>query len=226
MIKKKDKRTNLKACGVAKEVYKMIETNLEYLDLDNDHRVILFTSSNSEEGKTSTIANLGRSFAESDKKVIIVDCDLRKPQIYNHFNIPNNPGLTNVLINRLDYKKVVLSVTEYNTLSVLPAGELPPDPIKFLNSDTFVNLIEQLKKDYDYIFIDSPPLLTVADTSILFKKVDGIVFIVASGQTKKEDLRKAKKTLNLTKANLIGTILTKTEISVNKYNQYYNYSAR
>jgi len=226
MIKKKTKRTDLKACGVAKEVYKMIETNLEYLDLDNEHKVILFTSSNSEEGKTSTIANLGITFAESGKKVIIVDCDLRKPQIFSHFNIPNNPGLTNILVNKMNYKKVVSKENEHDTLNILTAGELPPDPIKFLNSDLYIDLIEQLKKDYDYVFIDSPPILTVADTSALIKNVDGVVFVAASGQTKKDELRKAKKVLELTKANLIGTILTKVEISSSKYEKYYDYSAR
>ena len=222
-MKKNDNRNKLKPDGVAKEVYKMIETNFEYLELDSHHKVVLFTSSNSEEGKTSTIANLGKTFAESGKKVIVVDCDLRKPQLYSHFEIPNNPGITNVLVNKLDYKKVISKDSEFNNLSILTAGELPPDPMKFINSDSFVKLLAELKKDYDYVFIDSPPILTVADTSALVKNVDGVLFIVASGQTKKEELKKAKKTLELTKAYIIGTVITKVELTTKKYDQYYNY---
>lgn len=207
------------------ESYKMFRTNLSYMNVDKDNKVILFTSSTTEEGKTTSISNAAVSLAQSGKKVLLVECDLRKARIHTVFDIPQTPGLTNVLAEKKPLSGVVTALEELPNLHVLTSGVLPPDPAETLNTQALATLIEQARNSYDVILLDAPPVLAVTDALILCKQADGVILIVASGESKKDDARKAKKALEKVGAKIMGAVLTKVQVSSKAHYYYYGNKA-
>ncbi|SFU46957.1 capsular exopolysaccharide family [Clostridium sp. DSM 8431] len=169
--------------SISAESYKTLRTNIQYSSFDKEIRTIVVTSSEPGEGKSTTSGNLAFAFAQSDKKTIIIDCDLRKPSLHKKFKISNTSGLSDVLIGRV---KVDEAVHEYSkNLDVLTSGKLPPNPLEMLGSKTMENLVKALKSQYDIIILDSSPLQAVTDSQILSAKADGTVLVVRAGKTKK-----------------------------------------
>ena len=169
--------------SISAESYKTLRTNIQYSSFDKEIRTIVVTSSEPGEGKSTTSGNLAFAFAQSDKKTIIIDCDLRKPSLHKKFKISNTSGLSDVLIGRV---KVDEAVHEYSkNLDVLTSGKLPPNPSEMLGSKTMENLVKALKSQYDIIILDSSPLQAVTDSQILSAKADGTVLVVRAGKTKK-----------------------------------------
>ncbi len=207
--------------SLVSESYKMFRTNLNYVNIDQENKVVLFTSTTSEEGKTTSIANTAISIAQTGKKVLLVECDLRKARVHEVFNMAQAPGLTNLLADKKVLSEVVKPLKDLQNLHILTSGPLPPDPSEMLSSHTFEMLIEGAKAEYDTILIDAPPVLTVTDAAILSKLVDGVILIVAMKETKKEAAKKAKKALEQVGANILGVLITKAEI--NKKSAYYYY---
>lgn len=203
------------------ESYKMFRTNLNYMNIDQENRVLLFTSSMTEEGKTTSISNAAVSFALEGKKVLLMECDLRKARIHEVFNLPQFPGLTNLLSEKKSLQSVVKVLDELTNLHVLVSGPLPPDPAEMLGSRAFEKLIEDARNVYDMILIDAPPVLAVTDAAVLSRLADGVVMVLAAKETKKEAARKVKQALEKVGANILGVLLTKTVI--NKDNGYYYY---
>lgn len=212
--------TQMNAGSSVVESYKMFRTNLEYTGIDKDKRVVMFTSASSEEGKTTSICNLGISFAQSGKKTLIVECDLRKARVHDAFEIPKDPGLTTILAQKAVFNDVVNSVESIPNLDIITAGPLPPSPAELLGSESFASFIEGAKNVYDLILIDAPPVLVVTDALIINKIVDGVVLIVASNETKKSTLKKALKNLEQVEAPLAGILITKADMSSGKYYDY------
>lgn len=207
--------------SLVSESYKMFRTNLNYMNIDQENRVLLFTSSMTEEGKTTSISNAAVSFALEGKKVLLVECDLRKARIHEVFNLPQFPGLTNLLSEKKALQSVVKVLDELPNLHVLVSGPLPPDPAEMLGSRAFEKLIEDARNVYDMILIDAPPVLAVTDAAVLSRLADGVVMVLAAKETKKEAARKVKQALEKVGANILGVLLTKTVI--NKDNGYYYY---
>lgn len=207
--------------SLVSESYKMFRTNLNYMNIDQENRVLLFTSSMTEEGKTTSISNAAVSFALEGKKVLLMECDLRKARIHEVFNLPQFPGLTNLLSEKKALQSVVKVLDELPNLHVLVSGPLPPDPAEMLGSRAFEKLIDDARKIYDMILIDAPPVLAVTDAAVLSRLADGVVLVLAAKETKKEAARKVKQALEKVGANILGVLLTKTII--NKDNGYYYY---
>ena len=205
--------------SIAAETYKVLRTNIEYSSYDRDLKILVVTSSQPQEGKSITSGNLALSLAQDDKKVILVDCDLRRPSVHKKFFLSNAVGVTEVVLGR---KSLESAIQKYNlTLDILTSGKVPPNPSEMVGSKNMQNLLNELKEMYDYVILDTPPVLTVTDAQVLSTKVDGVIFVVKSGATKKDDIIQAKSQLDKVNASIVGAILNRVEKSDKK--QYYYY---
>ena len=207
--------------SVISEQYRTIRTNIEYSNVDQDKKTILVTSSDKNEGKTTTVSNLAVSFANLNKKVLLIDCDLRNASIHKMFKINNIYGLTDILAKDRAVDKCIQE-TELENLYVLTAGAIPPNPAEILSSEKMKNLIEDLKNIYDYIFIDTPPIGLVTDAGVLSSFTDGVVLVVKSESVEKKYLEETKKKLDAVDARILGAILNSYKSEQKDYN-YYSY---
>ena len=207
--------------SVISEQYRTIRTNIEYSNVDQDKKTILVTSSDKNEGKTTTVSNLAVSFANLNKKVLLIDCDLRNASIHKMFKINNIYGLTDILAKDRAVDKCIQE-TELENLYVLTAGATPPNPAEILSSEKMKNLIEDLKNIYDYIFIDTPPIGLVTDAGVLSSFIDGVVLVVKSESVEKKYLEETKKKLDAVDARILGAILNAYKSEQKDYN-YYSY---
>ena len=207
--------------SVISEQYRTIRTNIEYSNVDQDKKTILVTSSDKNEGKTTTVSNLAVSFANLNKKVLLIDCDLRNASIHKMFKLNNIYGLTDILAKDRAVDKCIQE-TELKNLYVLTAGATPPNPAEILSSEKMKNLIEDLKNIYDYIFIDTPPIGLVTDAGVLSSFIDGVVLVVKSESVEKKYLEETKKKLDAVDARILGAILNSYKSEQKDYN-YYSY---
>lgn len=207
----------------ASEAYRTLRTNIQFLGPDNPVKTIIVTSAEPGEGKTTSIINLAIVMSQSESKVLLIDGDLRKPQIHKIFGISNQFGLTNILVTGLDYKEGV-SYTYVEGLEILPAGIIPPNPSELLASNKMKQLLSEAGEDYDFVLIDTSPVVVVTDALILSTIVDGTVLVCASGQVSIDGAKRAKELLENVGANIIGVILNKIPINRKSYSQYYYYA--
>lgn len=205
--------------SIAAESYRTLRTNIQYSSFDKQYKTIVVTSSEPGEGKSTTVGNLALSLAQEEKKVLLIDCDLRKPSLHKKFRISNLVGLSDVIIGKEDLSEAVV---RYNkNLSILTSGKVPPNPAEMLGSKTMGSLLEKLKAVYDYIILDTPPVHAVTDAQILSTKSDGIILVIKAGRTKKDSVKDAIGSLKKVNANIIGTVLNSIDNSRNKYYYYY-----
>lgn len=204
------------------ESYKMLRTNINYMNVDTDIKVILVTSSTAGEGKTTTSTNMAITFAKTGKKTLLVECDLRKARVHKICSLPQEPGLTNILTEKTSMAAVIKKIDGVDNLDIITAGHLPPAPAELLASHALENLIDEAKNEYDTIILDAPPVLNVTDAAILQRVCDGIILVVAAGETKKDAVRQAKRNLDKVNARLLGVVLTKIDQKSKGY-YYYGY---
>ncbi|MBT2635499.1 CpsD/CapB family tyrosine-protein kinase [Bacillus sp. ISL-26] len=201
------------------EQYRTIRTNIEFSSVQTHLRSILVTSSVPGEGKSFSAANLAAVFAQQEKKVLLVDADLRKPTIHETYQLENVQGLTNVLVGNASLGETVQK-TLIDNLYVLTSGPTPPNPAELLSSKAMGELIREIYTQYSLVIFDSPPLLAVADGQILANQTDGSVLVVLSGKTKMDTVQKARDALQQSKAKLLGALLNKKKI---KKTEHYSY---
>lgn len=205
--------------SIAAEAYRSLKTNIQYSSFDKEYKTIVITSSNPGEGKSTTSGNLALTLAEGESRVLLVDCDMRKPSMHKNFRVTNTYGIADILLQR---KKVMDVAHMYNkNLSIITAGKVPPNPAEMLGSKAMSAFLEEMKEHFDYIILDTPPVQVVADAQILSTKVDGTIIVVRAGVTKKEDVNDTVNTLKKVNANIIGTVLHAVDSSKNKYYYYY-----
>lgn len=203
------------------ESYRGIRTSIEFSNIDEEMKVITVTSSMQNEGKSTVISNLAVNFANLEKKVLLLEGDLRNPSIHRMFEISNISGLTDILLSNKEFAECV-HCTDVKNLHVLTGGPIPPNPSEMLSSNKMREFISDLKEDYDYIFIDTPPIGIVTDAGIISNYSDGCVFVVGSKQCDVEMAKLARQRLDDVGANIIGAVLNKFETGGSSYN-YYNY---
>ena len=202
------------------EAYRGIRTSIEFSNLDKNLQVITVTSSMQNEGKSTVLANLAVSFANLDKKVLIMEGDLRNPSVHRMFNISNIKGLTDILLQNKVFADCV-HCTDVKNLHVLTCGAVPPNPSEMLSSKKIRDFIESLREYYDYIFIDAPPIGIVTDAGIISTYTDGCIFVVGAGDADIEMAKVSKERLEKVGANILGVVLNKFESS--GASGYYNY---
>ncbi|MGL4848045.1 MAG: CpsD/CapB family tyrosine-protein kinase [Clostridium sp.] len=205
--------------SIPSENYRKLRTNVIYSSFDSELKKILVTSSLPGEGKSTTSSNLAMTFSQADKKTILIDCDLRKPSIHKKFNISNMSGLTDYIVEKKDISKYLIKYNE--NLDILPAGKVSPSPSEMLSSKAMTKLLDDLAEIYDQVIIDSPPVNVVTDAQILATKVDGVIIVVAAGQTKKDSVVMAKESIEKVKGRVLGTVLNKLEVKRDQHYYYY-----
>ncbi|MFP4456641.1 MAG: CpsD/CapB family tyrosine-protein kinase [Clostridia bacterium] len=205
----------------AAEAYRMIRTNLEYTGVDEEKKVLLFTSPRMKDGKTTTISNLAVILANAGERILLIDCDLRKPRIHKVFEIANEIGLTNIIARQQGIENAKKKFSELGNLDLITSGVLPPMPTEILSSAKMGEVLTKLREEYDYILLDTPPILSVADAAALSRYVDGVIIVSALDKTTNDEIKASKRALDRVDANILGVILTFAEN--NKRGYYYNY---
>lgn len=205
----------------ASESFRGIRTGILYSSADNAPQVILVTSSGPGEGKTSCATNLAVTMAQAGSRVLLVDCDMRKPRLHQCFDKPREPGLSDVLVGGKKLQEVIRTTAQEN-LEVLACGHVPPNPSEILSSQKMVQLLEALRKPYTRVVIDSPPLTAVTDAVILSKLVDGVVLVVRTGDTPRPVVRNGVEQLRNVNARILGAVLNAVKTGRDDY-YYYNY---
>ncbi|TKJ44699.1 hypothetical protein CEE34_10855 [Candidatus Aerophobetes bacterium Ae_b3a] len=203
------------------EAYKTLITNLQFTKPDRKPKTIVVTSSIPQEGKTSVVINLAITLASSGEKVLLADADLRVSRVHKIFKLDVSPGLTDLLTNEKSPKDVIHNVEGVNNLDILTSGSLPPNPSDLLRSSRMKNLTLELQKEYDRILFDSPPLLAIADTSILSSNVDGTLLVLGVNEVDRQAAQKAKESLEKVKAHILGLVLNKMKPEDSRYGKYY-----
>lgn len=203
------------------EQFRTLRTNIKFSMPDEPLKTILVTSSTPGEGKSTNAANLGVVFAQEDKRVLIIDADMRKPTLHHTFKTFNKVGLSNILARRSALHEAVQE-TFIVGLDVITSGPIPPNPAELLSSQGLDALLQHVKNDYDIIIIDSPPLLSVTDAQILANKCDGTILILNTGVVDKRAVKKAKALLAASRTKILGVVLNnyKTPSHFNYYEEY------
>ena len=201
------------------EAYRQLRTNIQFASLDRPIKTLLVTSTSPEEGKSTTLANLAITIAQTGKSVILVDCDLRRPSLHQLFGLNNNRGLTGLVIDDTN-KEIPFQDSGIASLRILSSGPLPPNPSELLGSLRMGEIIEQLKSQADYVLLDSPPIIAVTDAAVLATKVDGVLLVIKAGKTKRELAKRAKALLDKVNANLVGVVLNNVKLDANLHHYY------
>lgn len=211
-----------KPASTTSEAFRGLRTNIKFRTMGKEANTFLITSFVPKEGKTFITANLAAAFAQTDKKVLVIDCDLRKPVLHKYFNLENKKGITQLIKGELDIKPTPVTIPN---LSVIVAGGHSQNPAELLSSETFDKTLERLKQGFDLVLIDSPPLFAVADATILMRKsgVDNAILIFRANVTPKKALRRAAKALEDIKEKIVGIVFNGIEIQRGRYGSYYYY---
>jgi len=191
--------------SLAAEAYRALRTSLLYSAVDKPSKAVVVTSPGRKEGKSTTCANLGVVLAQAGKSTLIMDCDLREPDIQKLFGLPNFRGVVNVLAGEHDLQEVWQEPLP--GLKVATTGPLPPNPAELLSTRRFAGLIEQMREAFDYVLIDAPPTGVVSDALILAGQVDGTLLVLDVRKTRKRSLRESRRSLEAVGANLLGTVV-------------------
>ena len=205
--------------SIEAEAYRSLRTNIQYSSFDKKYQTLVVTSANPGEGKSTVSGNLALVLAQGESKVLLVDCDMRRPSVHKKFRISNTYGISDLLVGN---KKMESVAHKYNdNLTIVSSGKIPPNPAEMLGSKAMTAFLEEMKKHFDYIDLDTPPLEAVADAQILSTKVDGSLIVVRAGVTKKDAVHNAVSIINKVNGNIIGTVLNAADNSKDKYYYYY-----
>lgn len=206
------------------EIYRTLRTSIKFASFSRETKTIAITSAGPDEGKSTIACNLGITMAQAGNKVLILEGDLRNPTIHKEFGLRNNSGITNILVDNVPYKSYTVS-TEISGLDVIICGPKPPNPAELLGSERMKNLMQELKNDYDYVLVDTPPVVVVTDAALLASICDGTILVIGSGQAVIDGAVRAKELLQSVKANMLGVVLNKVKKEDSGgYYYHYNYN--
>ncbi len=219
---KKDRKlfSHIMPKSAVAESFRTLRTNIAFSSPGGRNRTILITSPIPEDGKSTVVSNLGVVLAQAQSKVLIVDCDLRKPVMHSCFSLDRVSGLTNVLAQDLDPGEVV-SPTEVAGLYVIPSGPIPPNPSELLGSAKMAGFLDRVAEQYDVVLLDAPPVIAVTDAALLAPLVDRVLLVLKAGSSRIEMARDARDQLIKANAKSIGVVLN--EARLNRRDGYYYY---
>ena len=207
-----------------KEAVDRLKDNILYYAVDGNKKVIQIESSISGEAKTTTNVNLAVSLGLSGKKVVIIDLDFRKPRVHRAFKLSNENGISDYFLDKID-KKSLIKQTSYENVNIITRGAEIQNPSVILTSEKMVNLINELRQDFDFILLDCPPVLMISDYIHIARLSDGVIFNVAYGKTKKAQVKEAIGLLKKNNIDIIGAVFTFYDPKkANNYGDYHYYS--
>ncbi len=207
------------------EAFRALRTNITYAAVDTPLRRIIVTSATPQEGKTTVSSNLAVVLSQGERKVVLIDADLRRPQIHRKFELPGNIGLSELFLMMRPLETLprgVIQASEVPNLSIITSGRLPPNPAELLSSQKMFQFLELLQQEYDLIVIDTPPVLNVTDAAALASRMDGVVLVAKPGVTKLSAFRQAVDQLRHVGARILGVVLNEVNPRSRKYGYYYN----
>lgn len=209
------------------EAYRVLRTNLRFSGIENPSGALLVTSAGPGEGKTTTAANLAITMAQAGRRVVLVDCDLRRPSLHKLFGLSNEEGLSSLFLDDAPSLENIMYSTKLESLKVIPSGPVPPNPAEMLDSNLMKRVFSDLRAQSDMLILDSPPTLAVADASILGARCSGAVLVVDAGRTRTDACRRAVDTLSNTGTKILGVVLNKiSSRRASSYYYYYYYSSK
>jgi len=207
--------------GAASEDYRTLRTSLFYAVIDTPPKVIVVTSPDTGEGKTTTCANLAVVLAQDGKSTLVMDCDLRKPTMHRVFGLRNFYGLVKALVGADEDQPEIWWQEPVSGLKVATSGPVPPNPAELLGSRRFADLLERAREEFDYVLLDTPPIGLVSDPAILATQGDGVLLVFDSQRTRKESVREAVRNLESVGAKVLGTVMNNVKT---RKGGYYNYT--
>lgn len=205
------------------ESFRALRTNINFAAVDTPLRRILITSPTPQDGKTTISSNLAVILAQGEKKVVLIDADLRRPQIHHRFGLLNRFGLSDLFVQPIEKIGDALQPTSLTRLAIITSGSLPPNPAELLTSQRMSVILGVLLKGFDTVLIDTPPILTVTDAAALAQSMDGVILVAKPGTTKKNALKQSIETLHGAKANILGIVLNEVDPRNRKYGYYYGH---
>lgn len=209
------------------EAYRVIRTSIQFAQAGKELKTLAVTSCMPNEGKSITIANLAVVLTQAGKSVLLIDCDMRNPTVHKNFNLSNKVGLSSCISMGTALSDAVQK-TSIEGLYALTGGVIPPNPSELLGSEQMKNVLQRAKEQYDYVLIDTPPVMPVTDALIVSRFVDGMILVIASAEVKVEMARDVKKQLVNAGANILGVVLNKvrSEHHGYGYGYYYYYGSK
>lgn len=202
-----------------KEAYNAIRTNLLFTQQGEKCPIFVVTSPTANNGKTINSINLAVSFAQMGKRTLLIDSDMRNPTIHRMFSIPVKNGLSEILAGLTD--NISVSKTDIENLSVLTAGKIPPNPAELLSSSRMDKLLDFVKDHYDCVFVDTPPINLVTDSTVFAQKVTGYILVIKTDTTNTHDVKTTVNNLQQIDANILGFVLNDVNSEKKKYYSYY-----
>ena len=218
-IKKIDLTAFKDAKSPVTEAYRTIRTNLRFSGVDKEMKVVEITSAVPNEGKSTVLASLAIVMAQAGNRVLLVDCDFRNPTQHKLFGLPNK-GVSNCIATGGDFHEIVQHIEQEN-LDILTSGPIAPNPSEILMSNRMQVFLDTAREEYDYVLLDTPPVMPVTDAAALSSKTDGVMLVVASGEDKPEMVQFAKTRLEQAGATIIGCVLNKVKVGGGKYGYGY-----
>jgi len=208
--------------GAVREAYQTLRTSLLFSRKNRSANVLLFTSAGPQEGKSCTTVNVSRTLAASGERVMILDCDLRRPTIHQRLNIGRDRGITNyILSSDGDDWRNYIKATDLPNLHAITCGPIPPNPADVFGHERFLSLLKELRREYDWVFIDSPPVVSLADSTILASLSDSVAFVIKHNQNDKDLIKRCVTNVRRVNANVIGAVLNNVDLERSHYKDYY-----
>ena len=205
----------------ASEAFRSLRMNLQFSSLDKPLRSLMVTSPGAGEGKSTTLANLAVTLAQVDQRVIIVDCDLRRPMLHQLFGLSNQTGISTMVLDDQALQQPPYQETAIKGLLLIASGPLPPRPGDLLGSKKMEIILERLLMDADIILLDAPPIMAATDASILATKVDGVLIVVSAGETKREQAQRSVERLRKVNAHIVGSVINNVPLDSSLTGGYY-----
>jgi capsular exopolysaccharide synthesis family protein len=209
--------------SVVSEAYRALRTSILLSTSKHPPQVILITSGQPREGKTTTALNLAITLAQRGDRVVLIDSDLRRPRVHRALHVSSEGGLSSFLSGNLTIDNLPKPVPKVPNLFVIAAGPTPPNPAELLSSEPVSTLFSELRRQFDFVILDSPPTITVADSMILAAHADGVILVAHGGVTTRESLRHTRKLIGSTNARIIGVVLNNVDVRSADYRYYYSY---
>jgi polysaccharide biosynthesis transport protein len=208
--------------SAVREAYQTLRTSLLFSRKSRTANIVLITSAGPQEGKSCTTVNVSRTLATSNERTIVIDCDLRRPTIHQRLGLERERGLTNYILSSDDDNwRNYVKTTDHPNLYAITSGPIPPNPVDVFRNERFQNLLKEVRHQFDWVFIDSPPVVSLADATVLASLSDMIAFVIKHNENDKELIRRCVSNIRRVNPSVVGAVLNNVDLDRSHYKDYY-----